>query len=393
MGGSKISSLNQQTVAALKWVDDVLALRDKFTHILKTSFRSDQVLETALTRSLTDAINLFPRAAEYVSLFIDENMKKGLKNKTETEVDQTLEKAITLLRYVTDKDLFERYYKKHLCKRLLMGKSVGGEVEKMMIGRMKIELGSSFTGKLEAMFTDMSRSEELTQGYKKRVAARGDPDKKQIELNINVLTSMTWPLEIMGATAGNEEQARLKTIFPPAIERLRRGFEQFYGEKHSGRVLTWQSNMGTADVRAVFPATEGKDAALRKERKHELNVSTYAMIILLLFNELSPGASLTFEEVQARSNIPSPELIRNLQSLAVAPKTRILLKEPMSKTVKATDRFSFNESFHSKFLRIKVGVVSAGNKVEGEKERKETEKRNNDSREFAVEAAVVRIMK
>jgi cullin 3 len=65
----------------------------------------------------------------------------------------------------------------------------------------------------------------------------------------------------------------------------------------------------------------------------------------------------------------------------------------MSRDINPGDRFSFNENFKSQFVKIKVGVVSAGNKVEGDKERKETENKNNDSRGFAVEAAVVRIMK
>jgi len=65
----------------------------------------------------------------------------------------------------------------------------------------------------------------------------------------------------------------------------------------------------------------------------------------------------------------------------------------MSKDVKPTDRFLFNESFLGKFVKIKVGVVSAGNRAETDKERKETEKKNNDSRGFVVEAAIVRIMK
>lgn len=91
--------------------------------------------------------------------------------------------------------------------------------------------------------------------------------------------------------------------------------------------------------------------------------------------------------------IPPNDLIRNLQSLAVAPKTRLLIKEPMSKDIKPTDRFHFNESFSSKFLKLKVGVVAGGNKVESEKERKQTEKRNDEMRGGIIEAAVVRIMK
>ena len=389
---------SQQTVAALKWVEDVLLLKDKFDRIYRDSFASDQTLQTALTRSCSDFINAFPRSSEYISLFIDENMKKGLKGKTEQEVDAVLDKAITLLRYIQDKDMFERYYKKHLCRRLLMAKSVSTDVEKQMISRMKIELGNNFTMKLEAMFKDMQLSGDLTSGYRQHVQRLGDPDPKRIELDMKVLTSMTWPLESIGGGPGgndDEGQQRSRCTYPSALERIKKGFEQYYADKHSGRVLTWHANLGSADLRAVFPKIPGakEGTSLAKERKHEINVSTYAMIILLLFNDLAPGETLTTEEIQAKTNIPLSELSRNLQSLAVAPKTRILTKEPMSKDVKLTDNFGFNENFQSKFLKLKVGVVSQGNKVEGDRERQETEKKNNDSRGFNIEAAVVRIMK
>jgi len=65
----------------------------------------------------------------------------------------------------------------------------------------------------------------------------------------------------------------------------------------------------------------------------------------------------------------------------------------MSKDVKASDRFVFNDAFQGKFVKIKIGVVTAGNRVENDRERKETERKNADSRGFVVEAAIVRIMK
>lgn len=393
-GAAQEKSINQQTVAAIKWVEDVLALKDKFDNIWRLAFDVDPLLQQAITRSFGDFINstTFPRSSEYISLFIDENMKKGIKGKTEIEVDTVLEKAIVLLRYVQDKDLFERYYKKHLCRRLLMNKSVSNEVEKQMISKMKIELGNNFTLKLEAMFKDMTISEELTAGFKKHVDGLGEKDPKRIDLAINVLTSMTWPLESMGGSVPEEESSRPRCNFPLAVEKVKRGFEKFYSTKHSGRQLTWLANMGSADIRAVFPKAVQKDGSF-KERRHDLNVSTYGMVILLLFNDLPADKSLSFEEIQAQTNIPQSDLIRNLQSLAVAPKTRILIKEPMSKDVKPTDRFSFNEGFSGKFVKIKVGVVSGGNKVESDRERRETEKKNDESRNFCVEAAVVRIMK
>jgi len=116
------------------------------------------------------------------------------------------------------------------------------------------------------------------------------------------------------------------------------------------------------------------------------------MMVLMLFNDLPDGQSLTFDEIQARTNIPSSDLIRNLQSLAVAPKTRVLIKEPMSKDVKRTDRFKFNDAFQSKMYKIRIGVV-ARSRAEGEKERGETDEKINMERELYIEAAIVRIMK
>lgn len=382
--GSSPKQINQQTIAALKWVEEILALKDRFDTVWRVSFNSDQSISTALTRSMSDNINAFARASEYISLFIDDNMKKGIKDKTDEEVDRILEKAIVLLRYLQDKDIFESYYKKHLCKRLLLKKSHDPDVETSMISRMKMELGNSFTMKLEAMFKDMRISKDLTENYRRKVAGLGDGDRSRVDLTVNVLTSMTWPLEAFRSSSEDDIENKAQIIYPASLDRVRRGFEAFYSEKHSGRKLTWQTSMGDVDVRARFP---------RSNKVHEVNCSTYAALILVLFNDLASGDTLSLEEIQSKTNIPMNALKRNLQSLAVAPKTRLLSKEPMGREINAGDKFGFNEQFKPTAIKIKVGVVSAGNKVEGDKERKETEKKNNDSRGYVIEAAIVRIMK
>ena len=388
--GPTPNAANLPSIAAIQWVDDVLRVKDKYDRIWELSFDADQTLQTALTKSFSDFINSFPRSSEYISLFIDDNLKRGLKGKTENEVDAVLDKAIVLLRYVQDKDLFERYYKKHLARRLLLGKSISTDVERQMISRMKLEVGNHFTQKLEGMFKDITISGELTTGFKRYVSQLDGA--RIVELGVHVLTSTFWPLEAMGPTVG-EDEGKATCIFPAEIARTNTAFEKFYHSKHNGRQLSWPANLGTADIRVTFPRIPGRDGALGKERKHEINVSTYAMVILHLFNELSSGESLSFAEIQARTLIPENELVRNLQSLAVAPKTRILIKDPMSKEVRPTDGFRFNEGFVSKFLRIKVGVVSGGNRVEADKERRATESKNDEMRKGVIEAAIVRIMK
>jgi cullin 3 len=396
---AKPTALNQaaqQTAAAIKWVDEVLQLKDKFDKMWKTCFNEDLILQTALTKSFSDFINQFARSPEFLSLFIDENLKRGIKGKTEAEVDVVLEKATTLLRYIVDKDLFERYYKKHLARRLLQAKSESTEVEKQMISRMKMEVGSYFTAKLEGMFKDMTMSEELTTGYRTHVQNLGDVDRKQIELAVNVLTSNFWPMEAMGGSAASYDGDgnRQHCNWPPEVKLLQDSFTKFYLKERNGRQLRWLGFAGTADIRCTFPKIPGKEGTpLGKERRHELTVSTYGMIVLMLFNDLPSGEFLSFEEIQERTLIPAADLQRLLTILSVIPKARVLTKDPISKQVKATDRFTFNESFTSKSVKIKAPTIAGVNKVEGEEERKDTESRNDDMRAGVIEACIVRIMK
>lgn len=384
----------QQTAAAIKWVDEVLLLKDKFDKIWKDCFAGDKVLETALTRSFSGFINVFPRSSEYVSLFIDDNLKRGIKGKTEVEVDQVLDKATTLLRYITDKDMFERYYKKHLARRLLLGKSESGEVERQMISRMKQEIGNYFTNKLEGMFKDMTLSEELTSGYRTHIQKLGDVDKTQIDLGVSVLTSNFWPMEVMGGAASRSEDGTRQAInWPAEVKSLQDSFTKYYLKERNGRQLSWLGFTGTADMRCVFPSIAGKEGVLGRERRHEITVSTSSMVVLLLFNNLTHGETLSFEEIQQRTLIPAAELVRILTALAILPKARVLTKDPATKLVKPGDRFAFNESFTSKAVKIKAPTITAVNKVEADDERKETEGRNDEQRAGVIEACVVRIMK
>jgi cullin 3 len=379
--------INQQTAAAIVWVEEVLQLKAKYDRLWEQAFRKDPVMEKGLEVSFQDFINANPRSSEHLSLFLDDHLKKGVKGKTDSEIDALLDKGIVLLQYISDKDLFETYYKKHLSKRLLMKKSASMEIERQMISKMKIKVGNTFTQRLESMFKDMSVSDDLNAQYKEYVNRLGDPDTRRIDIEASILTTTIWPFENL-FRSNDDGTPRLACVLPPVVENVRKRFEKFYLDKHSGRALSWQANMGTADIRTTFRRTNGK------VQRHDLNVSTYAMVILLLYQDLPSSQCLTFEEIQAQTNIPAYELVRNLQSLALAPKTRVLRKEPMNRDVKPTDKFYFNEDFTSNFVKVKIGVVTgSSNKVESNDERRETQKRTDEERGVAIEAAIVRIMK
>jgi cullin 3 len=260
---------------------------------------------------------------------------------------------------------------------------------------MKLEIGNSFTTKLEGMFKDMSMSDELTNGYRDHISNLGDMDRKTIDLGVNVLTSNYWPMESMGGNASRREDGtQIPINWPSEITKLQESFRAFYLKERNGRRLTWLPFLGSADIRCVFPKIPGKEGLLGRERRHELNLPTYGMIILMLFNDLADGETLSFDEIQQRTNIPAGELSRNLFALAVHPKARVLVKDPANKEhPKPGDKFGFNSNFTSKAVKIKAPVLGAINKVEGDEERKETEDKNDEHRGNVIDTVLVRVMK
>ncbi|KAI1435380.1 Cullin [Xylaria sp. CBS 124048] len=390
-----LSPTAQVTAAAIKWVDDVLQLKDKFDRLWVACFDRKPIVESSLTRSFTDFINGFDRASEFVSLFIDDNLRRGIRGKTEAEVDVVLDKAITLLNHLNDRDKFESYYQKHLARRLLHGKSESQDIEQEMISRMKRELGNNFTQRFEGMFRDMNTSRETADQYRDHVRGLGEVDERQIDLNIAVLAGNNWPKEIMGKTAASQGDATLKTTYPPEIQKLQNSFFEFYSKNRNGRVLTWIGTAGNADIKCTFPKIPGKSSGpLSKDRRYEINVSTYGMIVLLLFNTVKDDEWLSFEDIQAATSVPQSDLINLLTSLSVLKQCRILLKEPQTKaSAKPGDRFSFNREFVSKTIKIKIPSVSAANRVENEEERKQTDEKTLETRKHVADSVIVRIMK
>lgn len=65
---------------------------------------------------------------------------------------------MVLFRYLQEKDVFERYYKQHLAKRLLLNKSLSDDSEKNMISKLKTECGCQFTSKLEGSLLTLFNS-------------------------------------------------------------------------------------------------------------------------------------------------------------------------------------------------------------------------------------------
>ncbi|KAI8918787.1 Cullin [Entophlyctis helioformis] len=385
--GSSAPAVVKQA-SPIGWVEAMIGLKDKFDVILDKSFNKDKAFQNEINAALESCVTLNVKSPEFLSLFLDENLRKGIKGKSDEEVETFLDKAIAIFRFVHEKDVFERYYKQHLAKRLLYGRSVSEDTEKNMIAKLKVECGYQFISKLEGMFKDMHVSTDVSMSYRAEQAsntAHGAP-----ELFVHTLTSTFWPITVQLNNTCN---------FPGEVQSAMDDFQRFYLSLHSGRRLTWLKHMGTADVKATFD----------KGRK-ELNVSTYAMAVLLtLFNDLGSNEPVSYERVLAETDVPAPDLKRTLQSLALG-KYRVLIKSTKGKDVDVGDSFTVNTAFTSPLNKIKIlTVASTGaaataaaastsglgstNTLETDAERSETLEKIHEHRRHQIEAAIVRVMK
>ncbi|GAA5912517.1 hypothetical protein JCM6882_004789, partial [Rhodosporidiobolus microsporus] len=346
--------VNARTKAALGWVQNVLDLKDKFDTLLEKAFASDKEFEKAINGAFSSFVNENRKSPEYISLFIDENLRKGLKGKTEAEVDEVLNKSVTLFRFLNEKDAFEKYYNTHLSRRLLGGRSVSDDAERSMLAKFKIEAGAAFTKSAEGMMKDVRTSEEAQPEYRRHQDRQAV--KAPFDMHPIICGSNFWPISSKDAVC----------TLPKVLQDGIKAYEAFYNQKHSGRKLTFRPEFGSVDVKVRF-----------ERRSHELNVSTHAMVVLALFEGLGEDEKLSYLDISKSTNMLTAELKRTLQTLACA-KYKILTKHPKGRDVNDADAFSFNSAFTCPLAKIKIATIAA--KVETDSERRETEIKVDEAR-------------
>lgn len=72
--------------------------------------------------------------------YCDTLLKKSTKGLSEGEVDDRLCNSIVIFKYVEDKDVFQKFYSRHLAKRLIQQQSVSMDLEEMMINKLKVSI-------------------------------------------------------------------------------------------------------------------------------------------------------------------------------------------------------------------------------------------------------------
>ncbi|CUS22894.1 LAQU0S07e02542g1_1 [Lachancea quebecensis] len=320
------NALKKKGQVAVKWTTKVMQLRKSFEEVFTKAGESGANSYNTISESFSTFLNQNGRkSAEYLAIYIDSFLRSSA---IADNIDQMwLEDTVSMFKLLREKDAFEKVYKQQLSKRLLQQRSCL-KTEKLVISKMKEEMGIAFTSKLEGMFKDIL----VSQGYKAKFE---QSYSAPFDFEVNVLTPPCWPFQLTTL----EPEVEL----PSTLERLKLDFENFYIRNHSGRSLRWAYHLGSMEIGFHF-----------SKGYHEITMPVYAALIFMLFESHD---ELSADEISDLTKIPEHELIRHLLTISVAPKTRLLKKNPLNKTVLPTDRFQINYAFQAPTKKVKVLAV------------------------------------
>ncbi|KAK9927643.1 hypothetical protein M0R45_024819 [Rubus argutus] len=348
-------------------VRNLIELHDKYMAYVNHCFKNYYPFH----RALQDAFEIFCNkavagnsSAELLAAFCD-NLLKSKGNEIlmgEQEIEETLEKvANTLLPYLSDKDLFAEFYRKRLARRLLFDRCLSKDREEKILTQMKQQCGASFTSKMEGMVTDLTLSEDIQTRFQEFLLNNPNVNHPGMDLTVTVLTTGFWP-----------SYKSFDFNIPAEMVRRVEVFKGFYETKTKHRKLTWIYSLGSCNIVGKF-----------EPKKIELVVSTYQAALLLLFNTAD---KLSYSEIVVRLNLNQDDLVRILHSLSCA-QYKILIKKPNTKTISPNDDFEFNSKFTHRMRKIRIPLPRVVD------ERKEVIGNVNNDRRYAIDAAIVRIMK
>ncbi|PPD75826.1 hypothetical protein GOBAR_DD27254 [Gossypium barbadense] len=341
----------------------IIKLHDKYMAYVTDCFQN----HTLFHKALKEAFEVFcnktvtgSSSAELLATFCDNILKKGGSEKLSDEaIEETLEKVVKLLAYISDKDLFAEFYRKKLARRLLFDRSANDDHERSILTKLKQQCGGQFTSKMEGMVTDLTLARENQASFEDYLRSNSAAHPG-IDLTVTVLTTGFWP-----------SYKSFDLNLPAEMVKCVEVFKGFYETKTKHRKLTWIYSLGTCQINGKFD-----------QKSIELIVSTYQAAVLLLFNS---SDRLSYSEIMAQLNLNHDDLVRLLHSLSCA-KYKILSKEPNTKTISQSDYFEFNSKFTNKLRRIKVPLPPVD-------ERKKVVEDVDKDRRYAIDAAIVRIMK
>ncbi|KAK7107916.1 cullin-5-like [Littorina saxatilis] len=317
-----IAAAETITTDSEKYVEQLLDLFNRFSTLVREAFGDDPRFLTSRDKAYKTVVNdtsVFKleipikkqgigaktqpesKCPELLANYCDMLLRKTPLSKklTSEDVEKKLKDVLLVLKYVQNKDVFMRYHKAHLTRRLILDTSADNEKEENMVEWLReVGMPADFVNKLARMFQDIKVSEDLNSEFKEE--HRNNNEGIADAINIKILNAGAWA----------RTSERVSVTLPMELEDYIPQVEEFYRHKHSGRKLQWHHLMSNGII--TFCNDMGR---------YDLEVTTFQMAVLFAWNQ-RPREKLSYESLRLATELPDAELRRTLLSLLFFPKIK-----------------------------------------------------------------------
>ena len=189
--GSKIVMNEENQKDPNKFTEKLLKFKEDMDNLIQEAFSNDIKFQKSRDQSFQNFMNKFDNTAYNIALYSDFQMKTGLKQMSDEQIDQILSAIVRIFCCLHGRDKFINAYTNFLSHRLLNKTSVSNYAEESMIQKLQIECGHNTVNKIKTMIQDMNKSEQVMQDFR---TMRGGNTVDGMEFNTKILTSSHWPI-------------------------------------------------------------------------------------------------------------------------------------------------------------------------------------------------------
>jgi cullin 3 len=349
--------------------------------------------------------------AKILPKHIDHMFKLYFKEKSNNlEHINYLDRVVTLIRFIVDKDIFEINHRRLLSFRLLNG-IFYEDIETKFLGKLKLENGTVFTHRCEVMINDLKSSSHMMEqysnsiyfhkkikmGYENVSASNNSMTQNSfIDFNIKVLTQGNWIVN----SEENFSTADLLSLIDRnkdfSFLNILSYFDNFYKAYYHNKILHHNLFIGSCDVFCKI-----------KNRNYFISMQPIQAFICVLFHKNKESVSLSkiseifnLNEMKLLINCILPLIKSGLILVNSEEEMMSILKNSQVVTNKENNFnnsalniiFSANLNFFNKQQRLKISQARYTTEKISNSEEKQGESVYLE-RKYIIESNIIRIMK
>ncbi|KJP85823.1 hypothetical protein AK88_04530 [Plasmodium fragile] len=155
---------------------------------------------------------------------------------------------LSLFKYLSDKEKFEKYFRTFMCKRLINDKNFNIVLDVKVFKTLKKECGPQFTKKIETILKDMKFSCKGMQDFYKETAHNGIKLLKKKKYAVNVIYNDVWEY--------NKLEGDI--IYPEAIKLCNEYFCKYYALANKAKNIKFLPLYGLCTLKVDLGKIKGK---------------------------------------------------------------------------------------------------------------------------------------